>query len=36
MIKHVLCGHGGGLLLRNSVESGVWGYSSFAVLKAVT
>lgn len=35
MIKQVLCRHCGGLLMRNSVESRVRGYSPFAVLKAV-
>ena len=35
VIKHVLCGHGGGLLMRHSVECSVCGYRPFAVLKAI-
>jgi hypothetical protein len=35
MIKHVLGGHGGGLLTRNPAESGIRGYPPFAVLKPV-
>src|ERR1700676_1178387 len=36
MIKYVPRGHSGGLLTRNSVESGVHRYPPFAVLKAVS